>query len=325
MINKIYGNKFAVETFEAMFKSGRIPHSFLIYGEKGLGKKMLSEYLAAAILCENKTGRPCGECHSCKIAMKKIHPDIIYPEQSGKLNTYTVEVCRHICADAFIAPNNGDSKVYIFADSDNIQLPAQNSLLKIIEEPPDSVYFIFTASFRDVFLPTILSRVTCIGASLCSTDECAAALTMKGYEQQQIKEAIDVFGGNIGMCIKYLENEELQAITALTKRAADSIINRDEYSLLAVFSAAELKDRQLSVTFLEMLDRVIRDSALLRYDEASSITGCYPKGALRLSEKISVKTAEKIHRYLNQAAADIKSNVNSVLLMSALCSEIMNS
>ncbi len=325
MINKIYGNKFALQTFDAMFKSGRIPHSFLIYGEKGLGKKMLANFLAAAILCEKHTGIPCDECHSCKIAMKNIHPDIIYPEQSGKLNTYTVEVCRHICADAFIAPNNGNYKVYIFADADNIQLPAQNSLLKIIEEPPEFVYFIFTASFRDVFLPTILSRVTSIGASICSNDECAAALTMKGYEQEQIKNAIEVFGGNIGMCVKYLENEELQTITALTKRAADSIINRDEYSLLSVFSAAELKDRQLSVTFLEMLDRVIRDSVLLKYNDASSITGCYSKGAVKLSEKISVKTSEKIHRYLNQAAADIKSNVNFVLLMSALCGEIMNS
>lgn len=325
MINKIYGNKFALQTFEAMFRSGRIPHSFLIYGEKGLGKKMLSNYLAAALLCEKHNGNPCGECHSCKIVMKNIHPDIIYPEQSGKLNTYTVEICRHVCADAFIAPNNGNYKVYIFADADNIQLPAQNSLLKIIEEPPEFVYFIFTASFRDVFLPTILSRVTCIGASICSEDECKAVLTMRGYDQEHIENAIEVFGGNVGMCLKYLENEELQTITALTKQAADSIINRDEYSLLKILSASELKDRQLSVTFLEMLDRIIRDSALLRYDESSSIIGCYHKGALKLSEKISAKTAEKIHKYLNQAAADIKSNVNSVLLMSALCGEIMNS
>ncbi|MGN0613657.1 MAG: DNA polymerase III subunit delta' [Porcipelethomonas sp.] len=325
MINKIYGNEFAMQTFSSMFKSGRIPHSFLIFGEKGIGKKILAEYLAAALLCETGNGVPCGQCHSCKIAGKKIHPDIIHPEQSGKLNTYTIETCRHVCSDAYIAPNNGSAKVYIFADADNIQLPAQNSLLKIVEEPPDFVYFIFTAMSRDAFLPTILSRVTCIGASLCSRDECAAALALEGYEDSRISEAVEAFGGNIGMCREYIENEQLQAVTELTKRAADSIINRDEYSLLSVLSSPELKDRSMASRFLEMLDRIIRDAAVLRYNENASLTGCCSKGAARLSEKLSAKTADKMHRHINRAAEDINANVSPVLLMSALCGEIIDS
>lgn len=324
-MNKIYGNEFALSTFKSMFKSGRIPHSFLIFGEKGLGKKTLAGYLSAAILCEKKADVPCGECHSCKIAEKKIHPDIIYPEQSGKLNTYTIETCRHVCSDAFIAPNNGDKKVYIFSDADNIQIPAQNALLKIIEEPPDFVYFIFTASFRDAFLPTILSRVTSIGASYCTKEECAEALESKGYEIDKIKESMKAFGGNIGMCCEYIENLELQKIIALTKTATDSIIKKDEYALLTVLSSSELRDRHISAVFLEMLDRVIRDSAVLKYNPKISPTGCYPEGALMLSEKTSAKTAEKIHGCLNQAAADVKANVSSSLLMSALCGEIMSS
>ena len=116
MTEKIYGNSFALQTFSSMFRSGRIPHSFLIYGEKGLGKKTLAKYLAMSLLCENRNdGTPCGECHSCRIAQKNVHPDIIFPEQSGKLNTYTVETCRHVCTDAFVVPNNSDIKIYIFA------------------------------------------------------------------------------------------------------------------------------------------------------------------------------------------------------------------
>lgn len=322
---KIYGNQFALSTFESMFKSGRLSHSFLIYGEKGLGKKILAKYLASAILCEKGTGIPCGECRSCRNAEKGIHPDIIYPEQSGKLNTYTVETCRHVCADAFIAPNNGSAKVYIFTDADNIQLPAQNSLLKIVEEPPDFVYFIFTASSKDVFLPTIISRVTSVGVSPCTHDECAGVLGLKGYESSQITEAMESFGGNIGMCEEYLENDNLRVITSLTKRAADSIISRDEYSLLTVMSSPELKDRQMSAVFLEMLDRIVRDSVALKLNENAVLISCYPKGAERLADRISVRSAEKIHDRLNTAAADVRANVNSVLLMSALCGEIINS
>lgn len=325
MTDKIYGNEFALKAFESMFKSGRLPHSFLIYGDKGLGKKTLAKYLAASILCEKGGGKPCGECRSCRNAKKGIHPDIIFPTQSGKLCTYTAEECRRICSDAFVAPNDGDFKIYIFSDADAIQITAQNVLLKIIEEPPQTVYFIFTASSKDVFLPTIISRVSSIGASSCNYDECSAALAVKGYDSGQIKEAMENFGGNIGMCMEYLENESLRGIAALTKSAADSIINGDEYSLLKVLSSAELRERSMALMFLEMLDKLVRDAVIQKFSEDSVALGCYPKGSLKLGEKISVKTADRIHRCIAEAASDVKANVNSGLLMSALCGEIMNS
>ncbi len=325
MTDKIYGNSFALKTFSSMIKSGRIPHSYLIYGEKGLGKKTIANYLAQLLLCENGGETPCGNCKACKLAQNRTHPDIIYPEQSGKLNTYTVEVCRGVCADAYVAPNNGNRKIYIFADSDNIQLPAQNALLKIVEEPPEPVYFIFTAQSKDAFLPTILSRVTSIGVSLISEDLCREALTVRNYEENQISEAIKAFGTNIGMCVEYIENPLLQTITALTKKAVDSIIIKDEYGLLTVFSSPELKERDSATSFLKMLDVVIRDSSVLRYNEIADVSGCYKIGAIRLSEKISVKSAMRIHNALDKAAADIKSNVSTTLVMSALCGEIIDS
>ncbi len=324
MMEKIYGNRFFLDTVRGMFSSGRIAHSFLIYGEKGLGKKTAADYLAAAILCEKQNGIPCGECRSCRNAAGKVHPDIIYPEHSGKLSTYTVETCRRVCADSYIAPNNGNAKVYIFSDADSIQLPAQNSLLKIVEEPPEFVYFIFTAASKDVFLPTIISRVISLGMSQCSEDECSAALALKGYESDDIKSAMENFGGNIGMCAEYIENEELRKTAALTKTAADSIINRDEYALLAVLSSPELRERQQASMFLEMLDRIIRDSLCCKLG-GEKLISCYKKGAEKLARQISVRSAQKIHESLNRAASDIKSNVSPVLLMSALCGEIMTS
>ena len=330
MTEKIYGNQFALESFSAMFKSGRLPHSFLIYGEKGTGKKLLADRLAAAILCENKgqhdkSGVPCGECHSCIIAGKKVHPDIIYPEKSGKLMTYTVETCRSVCADAIVAPNNGDAKIYIFADGDNIQLSAQNALLKIVEEPPEHVYFIFTAKEKGAFLPTILSRVTAIGSAVCNVDDCLKALAVMGYSDEQLKSAVGAFGGNIGMCREFIENDELKSITALTKSAVDSIINNDEYSLLKTLSDPALKDRKNSREFLELLDRTIRDGIVFRFSQSAQGIGCYPKGAERLSQVLSVKNAERIHDLIEKAAENISANVNQGLVMSSLCGEIMSS
>lgn len=323
MTNKIYGNSFIFNTIEAMIKSGRLPHGFIIHGETGLGKKTIALNIAKTLLCEKHQIKPCDKCRSCLNLSKGIHPDLILPEQSGKLLTYTVETCRKICSDSIIKPNDSEKKIYLFTDADNIQIPAQNSLLKVIEEPPEFVYFIFTVKSQDTFLPTILSRVVSLAVSPCSQDECAAALAFKGFNSDQISEAISIFGGNIGMCIKYLENENLQSIALLTKKAADSIINKDTYGLLVTMSSDILKDRKNAFTFLEMLDRVIRDAAVIQISGPEDCIGCCPKHSKLLSERISVASAEKIHNLILEAADDYKANVNTSLILSGLCGDIL--
>ena len=327
MSGKIYGNRPALGSIEAMFGSGRLPHSFLIHGEKGTGKKMLAEYFAAALLCENnRDGKPCGECHSCRLAEKKAHPDIIYPEKSGKLETYSVETCRNVCADSIVSPNNGAAKVYIFTDCDNLGLPAQNALLKVVEEPPMHVYFIFTSVYKDSFLPTIISRVTSIGSTPCTRDECSACLAQMGCEDEDIKAAVNSFGGNIGLCREFIVSEELKSITALTRSAIDSIINSDEYGLMKALSDPLLiKDRKMSRRFLELLDKTIRDAAVLRFCEDVEMAGCAPKKAERLSEKLSPNSAGKMHLLIGEAAKDISANVSSALVLTALCGEMIKS
>ena len=246
-------------------------------------------------------------------------------EKSGKLETYTVETCRNVCADSIVSPNNGAAKVYIFTDCDNLGLPAQNALLKVVEEPPVHVYFIFTSVYKDSFLPTIISRVTSIGSTPCTLDECSAALAEKGYADEDIRSAVNSFGGNIGLCEEYINGDELKTVTALTKSVIDSIINSDEYGLMKTLSDPILKDRKLSRQFLELFDKTVRDAAVLRFRENAGMAGCAPKKAERLSEKLSPKKADRIHMLLGEAAKDISANVSSALVLTALCGDIIKS
>ena len=94
-------------------------------------------------------GIPCGECNACLNVEKGIHPDVIYPEKSGKLGGYSVNCAREVIADAYVKPNNSSGcKVYIFADCHNVDTRTQNTLLKLIEEPPEYAYFIFTCGSK---------------------------------------------------------------------------------------------------------------------------------------------------------------------------------
>lgn len=231
-----------------------------------------------------------------------------------------METIRNICADAYIRPNNSDTKIYMLTDADNITVQAQNSLLKLIEEPPPYAYFIFTASDKNIILETIRSRIISLGAAEVTREEAKTALTDNGISSEEAEKAVSVFGGNIGLCLDYLNTDELKGTVDLTKKITDCIINRDEYGLLKFLTEAS-SDKSLLKSVLIMTDRIIRDSLASRYVH-DSITGCYAEGAHSLSESLTIRACESIHAAIDKAYSLIDKNVNIKLIVSTLCGQI---
>lgn len=317
---KLYGNEHALAALEAMCTSGRLPHSFLIYGEQGTGKKTLAWYLAARLLCEGAQ-KPCGSCKPCHNLEHRQHPDVMEIPHSGKTGGFSVESIRRVCADAYKTPNNGMRKLYLFTDADHMTVQAQNALLKLVEEPPDFTYFVFTAQSRHAFLETILSRVSAIGTSPCTDAQCTQALLSAGHTPEEAARAVSVFHGNIGRCLAYLTDPGLQETVALTKKLADSIMNRDEYALLAALTACST-DKSRLMTALELLDRQLRDALCLRSGGGACI-GCYPEGAAQFAQRITLAQGEQLHSALLRTVQDLEGNASPALAVSALCADIM--
>ena len=317
---KLYGNEHALAALEAMCTSGRLPHSFLIYGEQGTGKKTLAWYLAARLLCEGAQ-KPCGSCKPCHNLEHRQHPDVMEIPHSGKTGGFSVESIRRVCADAYKTPNNGMRKLYLFTDADHMTVQAQNALLKLVEEPPDFTYFVFTAQSRHAFLETILSRVSAIGTSPCTDAQCTQALLSAGHTPEEAARAVSVFHGNIGRCLAYLTDPGLQETVALTKKLADSIMNRDEYAVLAALTACST-DKSRLMTALELLDRQLRDALCLRSGGGACI-GCYPEGAAQFAQRITLAQGEQLHSALLRTVQDLEGNASPALAVSALCADIM--
>ena len=316
---RIYSKKNVLDSVSAMINGGRLAHAFLLFGEKGTGKKTLAEYIAMLLLCEN--GTACGTCRHCRRIQSNTHPDVIRPERSGKSLIYRRETVRGICSDAFVKPNDCDRKIYIFSDCENMEEGTQNLMLKLIEEPPDHAYFIFTATGRSAFLPTILSRVISLGVSECSEQECRDALADTGkYSAELIDEAVSCFSGNIGNCIDYLDGKEIASYVETTKKIISGIISADEYTIIKALN--DIGDNREKIKeILSMTDRVIRDGCILRLNsDGTDIrrTGCYPYGAEVLSQRMSFRRAEAIHEALNKTISQCDSNVNTAVAMSAL-------
>lgn len=321
---KIYSKQNVLDTINAMISGGRLAHSFLLFGEKGTGKKTLAEYIAMLMLCENHNA--CGECHHCKRIAANTHPDVIRPERSGKTLIYKRDTVRQICSDAFIMPNDCDKKIYIFADCENMEDSTQNLMLKLIEEPPDYAYFIFTATAKSAFLPTILSRVISIGVSECSEQECRDALKDMGkYTDDNIDEAVSCFPGNIGNCIDYLEGRDIVEYTESARKIVNGIISGNEYDLLKALT--DIGDnREKLKQILLMTNKIIRDGCALRLNrDGGDIrrTGCYEYGAEQLSQRMSFRRADALHEALTETIGFCSSNVNTAAATAALCGKLV--
>ena len=319
---KIYGNAEVISALENMTAQKKTVQTVLFFGEKGTGKKTLAQYYIHLLMCENRQdGKPCFKCRACRNVADGIHPDVMKVEKSGKLGGISVETARKICLEAFIKPNNADKKVYLLEDCNNIDVRTQNTLLKIIEEPPEYAYFIFTAESKSKFLDTVISRCMCLGVSPCSESDCCNALSEFGFSSEQVESAVNCFHGNIGMCKDFLADEKLRENIRLTKSMADSIINKDEYMLNLDFYGLG-KERENIKLSLTLLDKLIRDAVVLNYDKNAELIGCYPEGARLLADMVTINSGDKVHQCIENARQAIDSNVNILLVITALCGEI---
>ena len=95
----------------------------------------------AALACQNSDVAPCGRCPACIGAKSETNPDIIYIKPKEK-KSVSVEQAREIVADAYIKPFMSTKKIYVFEDASLLNDFAQNSLLKVLEEPPEYITFI---------------------------------------------------------------------------------------------------------------------------------------------------------------------------------------
>ena len=150
-------NRKANATLANLAAGGRFPHTLLIEGPEGSGKKTAAWQAAKTLLCEGEP-KPCGRCAHCVKADKRVHPDVRYYTVPEGKKEFPVETVREIRQDAYIAPNEGARKIYLIDRAHAMNAAAQNALLKIIEEPPDFVNFLLLCENRSRMLPTILSR-----------------------------------------------------------------------------------------------------------------------------------------------------------------------
>ena len=163
----LLGNERLKENLNSSLARGWISHFYLISGPEGSGKHTLARLLAAAILCQGR-GKPCGACGPCRKVLGNGHPDFITVDDPEK-KTVPVDLIRQARADIYVQPNESDHKIYLFPRAQDMGLPGQNALLKVLEEPPKYGVFILLTDNPEKLLPTVRSR--CVELTLQALPE----------------------------------------------------------------------------------------------------------------------------------------------------------
>lgn len=147
---------------------GTLSHALIFSGPGE--RTAAARYAAAAMECTAGGERPCLACPDCRKVLRDIHPDVVFvrDEEHAEIS---VDVVRRARADAFIRPNEGARKIYIFEDCSLLTEKDQNVLLKTVEEGPAYAAFFFCTENAAALLQTIRSRCVEVKTAPVQQDE----------------------------------------------------------------------------------------------------------------------------------------------------------
>ena len=276
---KLYGKDGLKQRLDGIAAKGRLSHAILLSGHAGCGKKTFALYIAQLFLCG---GKACGECTTCHNIENRNHPDVIFvKEQCG--GKYSMDPFREVLRGTVVKPNNGDLKIYVFEEADTMLPQHQNALLKLIEEPPEHLRFIFTCENTSVIPETVLSRVTEFEVPDTGIKDCMQCLVDCGIDPKQAKELSETFSGNIAKCRAVLDGGDESKLIETARKAAEAIGKHDKFGVASALS--EQSGRSEFAQTMEYLSMMIRDALALKCGGEAEFFG--KKEARRIADSFT--------------------------------------
>ncbi len=281
-----------------------LPHALLLTGPEGIGKGEFAKALAARLLCESPAAdSACGGCSSCRWFASENHPDIrhVIPEADADSEDSSAEgdrkkASRQILIDqvraledfVFIGGHRNGARVIVIEPAEAMNPSAQNALLKILEEPPSSVYFILVSSRWRRLLPTIRSRCRALKLPRPSTTEANTWINSQG--DKAAAELLPLLGDAPLLALAVNERGRGSILVSVLATLADP--GRDPLALAARWqNQLQLKSEAglPMENFVQVVQKWMFDLVLFKLASRSRLAGGRKDTVRQLTEKATAR------------------------------------
>lgn len=264
--NNIVGHKQVITQLGLMQQEDRIPHAMLFCGTDGVGKSLVAEALAAAILCHAPVNnQACGHCKACRALAAGTHPDFfqIQPESETKAApAIRIEAVRKLQEEIARIPLLSERRVVIMQEADKMNEAAANCLLKTIEEPSGQIVFILLTSRPSALLDTIISRCMRVEFGILQPEELVAILHQQGIEEPLAGKLASIADGSVSKALA-MQDEELLNLQTQAFDLASAAGTLGVEQLLQLAKEMSNHSRERLIQWLGFLAMIYRDLLML--------------------------------------------------------------
>lgn len=342
----------AIDLFQQSIANNRLGHAYIFAGDDGVGRFLMAQQWAKALLCAEPVNGEffdsCGECRSCKLFDSGNHPDfkhiykelIQYSKDSSNAKktptNFPIDVVREFFVDvAANKPQMSQKVVYVISEAEKMLAPAQNAMLKTLEEPPPYCLIILLCSRTDRLLPTILSRSQVVRFSPIDEDIIVQRLAAKNVDHAQSLFWARFTSGSLGAALTYCDLAEKCDCYRIKCRLVEQIASLKLASSLdiaewIVAQSADmtaalgdiLKDvsksdvkKRCQKMLLKMLLSLGSDVIRVHISQDNAIVHTDQLGLVRsLSSQLGVDEAAKYVEKTNLSMTWVDANVNEKLI-----------
>ena len=314
------GHEHTIEHLQNAIQSNKVSHAYLFQGEPGSGKGMMADAFAMTLQCSENGTDACGHCHSCRQAVGRNHPDIIYVTHEKPGSIGVDDIRDQLVGDVMIKPYNGKYKIYIVEEAEKMTPQAQNALLKTLEEPPAYAVILLLTTNASVLLDTIRSR--CVLLTLKPVpDEKVRRYRMEHLEipDYQAEICVAFAQGSIGKAVTLASSENFNAIKASAMHLMSTVKEKDINDVIN--TVKEVQQYKVDIRdYLDILAVWFRD--VLYFKATRDVDGVIFKDQLKnIRKSASTSSYEGLEQILNAiqtAKTRLDANVNFDLTMELL-------
>lgn len=321
----------AVKRLQEAIQGECIGHAYLLSGPAGVGKSATARAFAQTLCCTDAErpdrAVPCGVCRSCRNVQRGAHPDVetfsletqaVLSDKPGRQSTLTIDTVRRLRSAGSLFPLEADRRILIVDDAETLLEPAQQALLKTLEEPPPGVTLMLLADEPEVLLATVRSR--CQEFTLRPIPQAAVRETLlrRGVADALAAEIATLSRGCAAWALCAVADYKLLDARREERASAARWITSPRYEqLVTAFTLGDQfsKRRPEVIGVIQAAIQLLRDEMIAAAQEGGRIGENRPDPSSAVRSPLSFSRA--ITSAL-QCLADLEANVRPRLALEAM-------